>query len=86
MKHLKEININNINENETTFYANFDWENYMETDLNGASIEMMIDQLIEEAKQRINDTIPNTRDNRNLLFGAKSAIKKLWKSKIDNWK
>ena len=49
MKHLKNLNIN----------EEFDFENYDDTDLAGMGFEIAIDEMIADAQEAINKTIPN---------------------------
>jgi len=73
MKHLKDLKIN----------EDFDFEDYDDTDLAGMGFEIAIDNLIEDAKNALNKTIP---DNKLLRMEARIAIKNLWKEKISMWK
>ena len=78
---LKE-NIIDRNSNEDIF------EVYDDTDANGPSAEIQIDDLIQEFKDRINDSIKQIDSSyqpgdENKL---RIAIKKLWVRKIQEWK
>jgi len=72
MKHLKNLNIN----------EEFDFENYDDTDLAGMGFEIAIDEMIADAQEAINKTIPN---DPKLRREARIEIKKLWMSKISQW-
>lgn len=72
MKHLKNLNIN----------EEFDFENYDDTDLAGMGFEIAIDEMIADAQEAINKTIPN---DPKLRRESRIEIKKLWMSKISQW-
>lgn len=74
MKHLKNFNLN----------EKFNFEDFDDTDIAGSSMEIMIDNLIEEAKERIESSIPS--DNEGLRIQARIAIKQLWHQKIKEWR
>jgi len=58
----------------------FDFENFDDTDLNGPSTEMVIDDLIGEFEQLIKSQVPE-----ELHDSARTAVKELWKDKLASW-
>lgn len=74
MKHIKKFELN----------EKFNFEDFDGTDIAGSSMEIMIDNLINEAKERIDSSIP--LDNEGLRIQARIAIKQLWHDKIKQWR
>lgn len=74
MKHIKKFELN----------EKFNFEDFDETDIAGPSMEIMIDNLIDEAKERIESSIPP--ENEGLRIQARIAIKQLWHEKIKEWR
>lgn len=69
-------------EGETyTVYESFDFEDYDNTDVNGMTQEMDIDNLIEEHKEYVKKDVPRADWN-----SAWSEIKRLWIDKIKSSK
>ena len=64
------------------------FEIFWDTDANGSAFEMMIDELIQEAKERINDGIKQIAGGNPQTDGAtlRIAVKRLWMEKIKQWK
>jgi hypothetical protein len=58
----------------------FDFENFDDTDLNGPSTEMAIDNLIGEFEEIIKAQVPE-----ELHDSARTAVKELWKDKLASW-
>ena len=58
----------------------FDFEDFDDTDLNGPSVEMIIDDLIGEFEQIIKSQVPE-----ELQDSARTSVKELWKYKLDSW-
>jgi hypothetical protein len=58
----------------------FDFEDFDNSDLNGPSTEMVIDDLIGEFEQLIKSQVPE-----ELHDSARTAVKELWKDKLASW-
>ena len=67
-----------------TFKEALDWEELDHTDVNGSSMEMLIDDAIYQAEKAIESTTELYPDYRHGLLRMK--IKKLWLEKIKDWK
>lgn len=61
--------------------GSFHIEDFDDTDLNGSAVEMAIDDLISEFDQIIKKAVPQ-----DLQYSARIFVKKLWASKLKDWK
>jgi hypothetical protein len=87
MKHLKKLQLNeevDFSKLNKDAYDAFDFEDFDDTDLAGMSLEISIDELIADAQEAINKTIPENYPM--MRKSARIAIKNLWREKIDKWR
>lgn len=61
--------------------GSFHIEDFDDTDLNGSAVEMAIDDLISEFDRIIKKAVPQ-----DLQYSARIFVKKLWASKLKDWK
>jgi hypothetical protein len=70
----------NEDDGYTSSSNEFDFEDFDNTDLNGPSAEMVIDDLIGEFEEIIKAQVPE-----ELHDSARTAVKELWKDKLASW-
>jgi hypothetical protein len=86
-----------VSEDEEDFnpvYTRIDWEDLDDTDLNGASMEMAINDLIDDASSDIKNAMMSDPTLARLAQAnptqaeaqIRLLIKKLWMNKIQNWR
>jgi hypothetical protein len=86
-----------VSEDEEDFnpvYTRIDWEDLDDTDLNGASMEMAINDLIDDANADIRNAMMSDPTLARLAQAnptqaeaqIRLLIKKLWMNKIQNWR
>jgi hypothetical protein len=67
-------------------YSSTVWQDWEDTEIEGAKAEMAIDNLIDEATKRIEKECPEAKYGHAERKRIVDAFQKLWIEKIKNWK